>query len=83
MHFVDKNIIDNVYLASGALVNMMRVLSTRDFLGPYEETVADGKLFAYPKAWITNRDQIKRVVKIHIDHWGNSQLAVAEVSNFS
>ena len=83
MYFVDKNLIDNIYLASGALVNMNRVLSTRDFLGPYEGTVARGNLFVYPKAWRSNRIQIKRVVEIYIDHTGGSQIAVARVSNFS
>ena len=82
IHFLDKDILDNTYLANGALVSMRRVLTTRDFLEPYEIGVENRSLYVYSKKWRT-KDQIKKVFKIHIDHEGNSQLAVAEVSNFA
>ena len=82
MHFVDKDIFDNTYVANGALVDIDKVLTSRDFLEPYEVDVENKNLYVYPKKWRT-MNQIRKVIKIHIDHKGGSQLAVAEVSGFT
>ena len=66
MHFVDRGILDNLYIANGALVDINKVLSTRDFLQSYERDIEDRKLYVYPKDWQNNRDQIRKVIKIYI-----------------
>ena len=79
MHFVDKDLFDHVYLANGALVDMNKVLTTRDVLEPYKNSVKEKNLFVYPEEWkIDNLTQ--KVTEVYIDNRGNSKLAVAKVS---
>ena len=81
VYFVDKDIFDDIYIANGALVHMDRVLTTRNFLEPYELSINNRNLYVYPEEWRTEV-QIGKVTKIYIDFRGGSQLAVAEVSSF-
>ena len=80
MHFVDRDIHNNSYLANGALINMGRVLTTRDFLEPYERDTKNRNLYVYPPNW-KFEDQINKVHKVFINHESGSQLALADVSN--
>ena len=81
MHFVDKDIFDHIYLASGALLHATLILTTRDFLEPYKQNVIDRNLFVYHESWKT-KNQSRKVKHVYIDHVNNSQLAAAKVSSF-
>ena len=83
IHFVDRNILNDLYIANGALVEMDKVITTRDFLHSYSRDIKNEQLYAYPKDWQNNRDQIRKVIKIYIDLQGSSLLAVAIVSSFT
>ena len=80
VHFVDKDIFDHIYLASGALLHATLVLTTRDFLEPYKQNVIDGNLFVYHESWKTN-DQSSKVKHVYTDRVNNSQLAAAKVNS--
>ena len=82
MHFVDRDIHNNSYIANGALVDANRVLTTRDFLEPYERDTENRNLFAYPHNW-KFENETKKVNKVYIDHESGSQLAVAFVSSYT
>ena len=80
---MDKDIRDNMYLASGALIDNEKVLTARDFLELYEKNIENRNLFVHPAICKSNNDQITKVVEVHVDHMGSSQLAVAKVSSFT
>ena len=80
IHFVDRDIYNNSYLANGALINKKTVLTTRNFLEPYENDTRKRNLYVYPHNWKI-KNQILKVEKVFIDHESNSLLAVAHVSN--
>ena len=80
MHFVDRDIHNNSYLANGALIDRNRVLTTRDFLEPYKRDTGNRNLYVYPHNW-KNENQIQRVNEAFVDNENRSQLAVAHVSN--
>ena len=82
MHFVNKDTFDDIYVSSGALVDHRKIITTRDFLEPYEKNVNNSNLFVYPSKW--KIPELKRqVVKVYIDHQGGSKLVVAKVSSFT
>ena len=80
MHFVDKDLNPNIYIANGGLISNNKVLTTRHFLEPYEEDIENRHLTIYSSKWKT-RDPLSYVNKVHIDRGGRSQLAVASVSS--
>ena len=82
MHFVNKDTFDDIYVASGALVDHRKIITTRDFLEPYEKNVNNSNLFVYPSKWKYPK-LIRQVLKVYIDHEGGSKLAVAKVSSFT
>ena len=81
MHFVDKRFFDHVYIANGALVNINKVLTTRDVLQPYENNIKQEELFVYHEEW-KNDNLTQKVTEVYIDKRGISKLAVAKVSTF-
>ena len=80
MHFVDKDIFDDIYLANGALIFNNKVLTTCDFLKPYDNNLTNNNLYVYSNKWKT-KGQTSKVNHVYIDHEGDSQLAVASVSS--
>ena len=75
-------VVDDIYVANGALVDTNKVISTRDFLEPYKKGITQSNLYAYPAKWKILK-QTRKVIDIRIDHNGDSPLAVAIVSSFT